>query len=492
MATGRVPAPSRDSAGPFQLFLVRADSLGMDGSASSRSTPSETNCLLGEYQQDEKAIAPRIIGLTLIGLIAVAVLLWLTLSAIDDISEREQQEWIRIALHAEKIQQQNALREYAHWNEAHQNLIQSLDKAWADANIGAYLTETYGIDLAVALSGDGRPTVAFINGELTRIPAGSPLIQSLTGPIVHAVGHENAAHIANIFLRLRNEVHLVSIAAFLDEKSKSRVGDGSVLVVAQKLDRPFFERLERTYRIAGLKRARQATETCTEAILNPDGQVLGYLCWQRRMLGSDYRNRLMFAVALVFVLMGLITLHILRLDRQNLRRHADHLRELASKDFLTNISNRREFFHLAGRELSRARREAVPLSLLMLDIDHFKRINDTYGHSNGDIVLRDLAGLTREHLREFDIFARVGGEEFAILLPNSPAQQAIETAERLRKLIGRTPFILGSGQRISFTVSIGHAQWDGSSDLDALIEKADSALYTAKRDGRNRCRSAPE
>jgi diguanylate cyclase (GGDEF)-like protein len=452
----------------------------------------ETNCLLDKYRQDEKAIAPRIVGLTLVGLVAVAGLLWLALSAVDDISERNQQAWLRIALQAETIKQENALREYAFWDEAHRNLIQSPDSKWADDNIGIFLAESYGIDLVVALSGDGTPTVGFIDGESTRLSVDSPLVRPLAGPIGEVVQREHEGHMASVFLRLRDDVYLVSVGAFLDETTEMLVGDGSALVFAQNLDSAFFGRLEETYQIAGIRQAREPADECSEAITGPAGEALSFLCWKRQTPGSDYRDRLLAAVFFIFALMGLITWHILRIDRKNLRRHTDHLCELASKDFLTDISNRREFYHLAGREVSRARREGKALSLLMLDIDHFKRINDTYGHSNGDIVLRDFAGLIQEHLREFDIFARLGGEEFAILLPNSGKDQAEETAERMRQLIERKKFPLGSGQHVSFTVSVGVALWNGIDDLETLIERTDKALYVAKHEGRNRCHVAPE
>jgi diguanylate cyclase (GGDEF)-like protein len=458
----------------------------------ARMNPQENQCLLEKYRQDEQAIAPRIVGLTLVGLGAVAVFLWLTLNAIDDISGQKQQEWVRIVLQAETVKQENTLREYAYWDEAHLHLVESPNREWADDNIGVYLTETYGTDLAIALLGDGTPTVGFINGELTQVSSDSALVRPLAALISRAIENEDGGHIASSFLRLRDHVYLVSAAAFLDETTEQLVGDGSALILAQQLDSAFLQRLEAIYQIAGIRLSRDTTDGCSDLVSDPDGKVLSHLCWKRQTPGTDYRDRLLLPVFVIFTLMGLMTWHILQLDRKNLRRHANHLCELASKDFLTDISNRREFYELAGREVSRARREGACVSLLMLDIDHFKQINDTYGHSNGDIVLRDFAGLVQEHLREFDIFARLGGEEFAILLPNSGEDKASETAERIRRLIEEKRFPVGSGQHVSFTVSVGIALWNGDDELDTLLERSDKALYVAKREGRNRCRLATD
>ncbi|MDD5176041.1 MAG: diguanylate cyclase [Sterolibacterium sp.] len=163
------------------------------------------------------------------------------------------------------------------------------------------------------------------------------------------------------------------------------------------------------------------------------------------------------------------------------------LERLSQTDSLTSLANRRHFMTLAEQELSRALRYGGPLSLFMMDIDHFKNINDTYGHQTGDQVLQRLGALCLETLRDIDSVGRIGGEEFAVVLPHTDGEHALEVAERLRQTIARAEVVLEHSLPLSFTVSIGVTTLLGASaNIDTLIGQADSALYQAKRAGRNR------
>lgn len=174
------------------------------------------------------------------------------------------------------------------------------------------------------------------------------------------------------------------------------------------------------------------------------------------------------------------------LSRQRHELEAD-LERQARCDALTGLANRRQFIDIAGKELARVARHGGALSVLMLDLDRFKTINDTYGHLVGDQVLQRFAEICRTALREMDLAARLGGEEFAVLLPGSTLPAAVEVAERLRQaaLVERMP--LAQGQALQFSVSIGVASLSGQeSDIDTLLNHADHALYEAKAQGRNR------
>jgi diguanylate cyclase (GGDEF)-like protein len=161
--------------------------------------------------------------------------------------------------------------------------------------------------------------------------------------------------------------------------------------------------------------------------------------------------------------------------------------QLASIDPLTGAYNRRTFMELAEKELSRARRFDSPLSLIILDLDHFKRVNDTYGHLAGDGALKAFADIVRAEMRKEDIFVRYGGEEFCLLLPDVPGTGAVALAGRIRKAIEKEPLNIG-GHQISLTTSAGVAARidENPEDLDRLIARADEALYLAKNRGRNR------
>ena len=157
-------------------------------------------------------------------------------------------------------------------------------------------------------------------------------------------------------------------------------------------------------------------------------------------------------------------------------------------DFLTGVSNRGYFMERAEQELNRALRYDKPLSLIMLDIDFFKQINDSYGHKAGDLVLKKLAEVSLNTLREVDLLGRLGGEEFAVLLPETEKSQAIEVAERLREALSQAKVLLDrGGLPIRFTVSMGVSSLDSKdSNIDVLLNLADKGLYTAKENGRNK------
>ena len=169
-------------------------------------------------------------------------------------------------------------------------------------------------------------------------------------------------------------------------------------------------------------------------------------------------------------------------------RSAAELRLLrfANTDYLTGLSNRRHFANGFQLEREQAKRTEAPLSLLLIDIDHFKQINDSYGHEAGDLALQHMARMLRANLRADDTVGRLGGEEFAVLLPDTSLAVAQERAEQLRRSIESTPFKSARGE-ISFTVSIGIAQMTcAQAEYQTLYTVADRNLYKAKAAGRNR------
>jgi diguanylate cyclase (GGDEF)-like protein/PAS domain S-box-containing protein len=163
------------------------------------------------------------------------------------------------------------------------------------------------------------------------------------------------------------------------------------------------------------------------------------------------------------------------------------LEQLAMTDYLTNLYNRRYFMQRGDEEFKRARRNKQPLSLLMLDIDEFKSINDGYGHEAGDLALQQAAAALKSGLREIDILGRMGGEEFAVLLPNTMLHDAVLLAERIQQIIAGTSFeMLGASLAITITISIGVAvMTDEMSGIDDILRNADEAMYRAKRNDGN-------
>jgi diguanylate cyclase (GGDEF)-like protein len=169
-----------------------------------------------------------------------------------------------------------------------------------------------------------------------------------------------------------------------------------------------------------------------------------------------------------------------------LREQTVVLEQMAITDPLTRIFNRRHFFTLAENEMEKATRYKRPLAIILIDADHFKRINDTYGHPFGDQILINLATMIQGNIRTMDILARYGGEEFVLLMPETGIAAALSTAERLRKIIAETPQA-HNGKNVKLSISLGVACCDENAepDITVLVARADQALYESKRRGRN-------
>lgn len=159
--------------------------------------------------------------------------------------------------------------------------------------------------------------------------------------------------------------------------------------------------------------------------------------------------------------------------------------QYATLDALTNLNNRRQFEVRLKQEIAITKRQKNPLCAMMIDIDFFKKVNDTYGHASGDAVLRTVASIIKEHLRESDIPSRYGGEEFAVLLPYTHIEEAKIVGERLRKAVEETPIPIDK-KNINVTISMGLAEFNVNETGEELFKRADSALYEAKEGGRNR------
>ncbi len=208
----------------------------------------------------------------------------------------------------------------------------------------------------------------------------------------------------------------------------------------------------------------------------------------RQTLTRDRTLLLLVAAAAALALLAVFYVLTGSLMRR-VEQSTDLIRRLSVTDDLTGLANRRLAMEALEREAQRAARYGKPSGLLMLDIDHFKRVNDTWGHQTGDMVLRVLAVLMRDQTRETDLVARFGGEEFLILLPEAAPHAALAVAEKIRTVVEAHPFATPGGERFRVTVSLGVACLAGGEtvpDVEQALRRADEALYQAKQAGRNR------
>jgi len=215
--------------------------------------------------------------------------------------------------------------------------------------------------------------------------------------------------------------------------------------------------------------------------------IIGYDLWEKR----EATSFIAIVISIVFLIGGLFAFFVgqLALNTTNDVKNLALLQHESITDALTGLNNRRYFDQRLGEEVALSKRYKHPLTLMLLDIDYFKKVNDTYGHKVGDEVLQNLSRIILETVRDSDIVARYGGEEIVIITPNTSKQEAQILGERIRSLVEQTTVaVVGTSKEIvQVTVSIGICSLSlVIADKDALIEETDQALYAAKKYGRNR------
>jgi len=273
------------------------------------------------------------------------------------------------------------------------------------------------------------------------------------------------------------------------------------LVVAARDSRPFPGELERYLKHARLPDARTVLDIPGSApgrrvlfvpVTDISGRHVADLVALMNISGMQQAaHRMVLTSGLTTIGVGLALFVFFawlstRLTRR-LERDERRLNELATRDGLTGLYNHKMFHLVLPKEISRCARYGQPSALLMIDIDHFKAVNDRFGHPAGDRVLAELAARLRDALRAADSVFRYGGEEFVAILPVTGEAEACEAAERLRRTVAEAPFASGDGRRTDVTVSIGLAVCPPHAETEeALIAQADAALYAAKAAGRNR------
>jgi diguanylate cyclase (GGDEF)-like protein len=208
--------------------------------------------------------------------------------------------------------------------------------------------------------------------------------------------------------------------------------------------------------------------------------VAGYAIVPPVDVWDGVTNRV-FAIAVIVITM---------LGMTKLAQYEHRLLLESMTDPLTGLLNRRYFNELSGKEVTRARRHGLAFAVLMLDIDHFKRINDKFGHPVGDIAIKAVADACNVSLRPHDLLARYGGEEFVLMLPHTDEEGARVVAERIRQLVEAIDMATANGP-LRFTVSVGISIYQQGAALDQVVGRADEALYKAKQSGRNRVVSLP-
>ncbi|MDJ0834060.1 MAG: diguanylate cyclase [Gammaproteobacteria bacterium] len=437
-------------------------------------------------------VFPTILALMILTMFGVISMMLYTFEVLDQSQKENLYQRIAIAFEVEHQRQQDLLQEYTFWDEAHEKQIQNLDRDWVELNTGLYLHESYGIGMALAASGDHQPALAVIDGDYAEIDVQQLLNNGLRNLLENESFSAGDKSNSVSYLQYNGQVFMVGIDYFHDEASEIRRDDNSYMMIAKLIDQDFIDSLAELYKLpalALLENDVHADDLTHLVLADPAGQQLLQVGWEHTQL-SDYLAKIIVFLVLITLILALLVRLIFVSHEKQRDQFQQKLQELANTDYLTGVHNRRSFMAQANIEFARANRSNHNPSLLLIDLDHFKKVNDGFGHKAGDMVLVYVAKVIQDNLRDFDIFARFGGEEFVILLPETTEDQAYMVAERLRELVENLTVTTDDNSVVNCTISIGLSHRRGDENLETMLARADEALYMAKSAGRNRCDKA--
>lgn len=434
-----------------------------------------------------RTLAPLLLILVL-GMASIGGFLNYFTLALEEASRDDLRNRVAIALELEGDQIAVFSTQYSYWDEAYRKLVTRPDRGFANDHIGGYMTKYMDVDISLVVNRGSRVVFAYRDGKPADVNFNALKAAGLTEIFAMDRSLKDPAKGEHGLLGFDDKVYLVGVNAFDDQFSS----DGqkvSFLVLARELDARYLDELAIKYQIPGLRfdTRGNAVADLKLPVWGITGEQLSALTWQDPALARPIGRQLAPFAAATTIAMCLLTLFLVRSELARHHEHSKSLSRIAYRDELTGIDNRRAFMESGRRELVRSDRSGRPVLLMMLDVDHFKSINDKHGHATGDEVLVQLAECLRRELREYDLVARIGGEEFAVMIAEMSLEQGKFTAERLRKAIEKLHSLVG--ERIpAITASIGLAEYkSGAEDLDGLMSRADRALYKAKHSGRNRC-----
>ena len=433
---------------------------------------------------DGKSVRLTILMLFTVSLVGISGGLVLYFDSLDRLAQENLKERVHVALRVEANQQNQFLEEYSYWDESYEKTILNPDEEWIKGNSGEYLINKLGLEFTMAVH-NGKPTyIATAEGtggidyeQLNASGLGSLFEKSRTSP--------SPFRIVTGYLMYEGELYLMSLGPFIDETTSLPRPQDDFLVFGQKMDTVEFEKIGNEFMLSGLRFVRDLKKGRINLPIEGEKEVLGYLVWNQFRPSREVLPRLVVIIVLFYTLFLAACWYILRKEARNIKAEEEKLYFMATKDYLTGVNNRRHVMELGQRMLSTHIRYGRSLSVLLLDIDHFKSVNDRYGHDVGDMVLNQFAKIALSKLRLSDIFGRFGGEEFIVVLHDTEYRQALEIADRIRESVYASGQNSG-GEYPAVTVSIGVASNCDSSEFDEIIKNADDALYRAKNEGRNR------
>lgn len=432
------------------------------------------------------ALISLIFTLTSLAVLACIIIL---LVSLDRQVAWDRAQWVDVMLNNEEQYIQSVLEEYSYWDEAYENIIAHPDEEWVEENSGRYLVDRYQFDFSLAIGPDMEPGYLVTSSKVEGLEFEEIVSDGLKVLIDDAtqIDTETGKPFGKVsgVIRIGSDLFFVVLHSFMNEKT-NEYRPGVFMAVGRRLDKEYMTKLQAQYKIANLRLARDYEQLKDfKVLVDVTGIEVGRLTWNLQRPSLFLGPKITGVVGLFFGFAILLVYFLMKREHADRAEYENRLYKEATEDPLTSLSSRRYFMALGQQEIAIHRREEQKLTVIFLDIDHFKTINDTYGHSVGDEALIHFSEVCVNELRESDIFGRIGGEEFAAILPQTSLDSALEVANRICNKVQESPLVV-DGVTIKMTVSIGVSTMNGHAVFDKILEQADKALYKAKEAGRNR------
>jgi diguanylate cyclase (GGDEF)-like protein len=431
-----------------------------------------------------KSVVSAITWLLLIMAIIILSGVWYFLTTLDNQVDNELRQRVELALKIEDKHARDILGEYTYWDASYQHIFVAYNAQWIELNSGLYLLHEFDLDFSVAIEQSEQEKYLIKSDNASTLSFDDIMNSGLRQLIEHSSLQNSEKKIASGFIKINKDVYFVVGGPLINEIT-TLPRTNAYLALGKRVDESYLEELKSNYQLFGLnKQIQTAQQFRGMALQTANGDHIAQLTWVANLPSDKILLPISLIVVLLFICAALITRRILNKELNNRTAYEEQLYLEATTDHLTKINNRRYFMDMGNKEFYLCQHRNRICSLMLLDIDHFKLINDTYGHQVGDDVLIHIAQLCNRHLKQSGILGRIGGEEFGVVLPDTNGAQARVIANQIRAAIMQTPFIQPTFQ-IKVTVSIGIATLQQQEHFDELIQEADKALYHAKDQGRN-------
>lgn len=442
-------------------------------------------------QSPSRMLILPLVLLLVITLFSMLAIVLYSVAQVNEDSRKSSEEYVNAIINDKLSQYSTLAKDYAFWDETIEKAYLSQDMKWINENIGEYLAETFKITDVFIINEYDKIVLSLKDGELTKSNYESINKIALKNLMTNARKSAPLPVAVSGIVMINNTPTIVGASILAPEDRAALPEPQPVLFLAVRLDKKQLLDISKKYRLTNLHFSASQINKEPEAsfkIINPENTELGILSWQPDKPGSLMLSKIKYPLLILLFGLSLITYIVIRAalsTSQQLKDAYNEMTHLANHDVLTGLPNRRLFEELLGQTIHAAKRDNISSAMLYLDLDDFKKVNDTYGHHEGDILLITVAERLKESIREADTVARIGGDEFTILLRNTSSHSDIEkSVEKIQSYL-KQPIKL-SNHEVSISVSIGITliPQDGI-DPDVLMTNADTALYQCKDQGRN-------